>query len=345
MKGGTDDHFVASMYYYASAGKLARAAGILGMDADAQRYGSLAEEIRAAILHEYFSPSGRLCIPTQTAYLLCLNFGVYTDRKKLLEGFRTRLEKDCYRIKGGFVGATMMCRVMAENGMSDLAAYILFQEGFPGWMHCVNLGATTIWERWNSVLDDGTISGTEMNSLNHYSYGSVMEYVYRDLAGIQGLEPGFTRVRFAPQPNWRLKEVDCAYDSVSGTYASWWKVNTDGTLSVRFQVPFGCTAQAELPGSGETVELSAGVFEKTYMPDVDYRLRYSMESRLDEMREDPEALEILKTDLPNAYALIQSGDAEFLSMSLNELQYLFFRGFNPQMMAEGTKRLLTLKVN
>ena len=239
----------------------------------------------------------------------------------------------------------MMCRVMAENGMSDLAAYILFQEGFPGWMHCVNLGATTIWERWNSVLDDGTISGTEMNSLNHYSYGSVMEYVYRDLAGIQGLEPGFTRVRFAPQPNWRLKEVDCAYDSVSGMYASWWKVNTDGTLSVRFQVPFGCTAQAELPGSGETVELSAGVFEKTYMPDVDYRLRYSMESRLEEMREDPEALEILKTDLPNAYALIQSGDAEFLSMSLNELQYLFFRGFNPQMMAEGTKRLLTLKVN
>ena len=132
----------------------------------------------------------------------------------MIEGLKKRFQKDCFKIKGGFVGATMMCRVLAENGMEDLAAYFLFQEGFPGWMHCVNLGATTIWERWNSVLDDGTISGTGMNSLNHYSYGSVMEYVFRDLAGIQPLEPGFTRVRFAPQPNRRVQEVECAYDSV-----------------------------------------------------------------------------------------------------------------------------------
>lgn len=71
-------------------------------------------------------------------------------------------------------------------------------------MHCVNLGATTIWERWNSILDDGTISGTDMNSLNHYSYGSVMEYVYRYMAGIQEAEPGFKKVRFAPQLNNKL---------------------------------------------------------------------------------------------------------------------------------------------
>ena len=343
MKGGTDDFFVASMYYYASARKVARAAELLGKKEEAAACTALAEEIRAAILKEYFSPAGRLCIPTQTAYLLCLNFGVYIDRNRIIADLKTRFQKDCYRIRGGFVGATMMCRVLAENGLEDIAAHFLFQKGFPGWMHCIDLGATTIWERWNSVLDDGRISGTEMNSLNHYSYGSVMEYVYRDLAGIQPLAPAFTRVRFAPQPTWHLSELDCAYRSVRGEYASSWKLNADGTVTVSFRVPFGCTAEAVLPGAGETVELAAGTFERTYRPERDFRLKYTMDSRLDEMKEDPEALELLKTDLPGAYGLIRTGDAEFLSMSLNDLRFLFFRGFNPQMVDEGTRRLLELK--
>lgn len=342
MKGGTDDFFVASMYYYATAEKLARAAQLLGKATDAERYETLAEQIRRAILHEYFSPAGRLCIDTQTAYLLCLNFGVYIEKDCIIEGLQKRLQKDCWKIKGGFVGATMMCRVLAENGMEDLAAYYLFQEGFPGWMHCVDLGATTIWERWNSVLDDGSISGTGMNSLNHYSYGSVMEYVFRDLAGIQSLVPGFRRVRFAPQPTWHLQELSFAYESVSGRYASCWRINGDGTLTVRFEVPFGCTAEAVLPG-GESVELEAGVFEKTYRPEKDYRLKYSMDSRLDEVLNDPEAIEILREDLPPAIGLIESNDVEFYGMRFAQLQTLFFRGFNPPMVQEGTKRLFALK--
>ena len=343
MKGGTDDFFVASMYYYATASKLARAAQLLGRCTDTERYEKLTEEIRAAILYEYFAPSGRLSLDTQTAYLLCLNFGVYRDKQIIVDSLKKRMQKDCWKIKGGFVGATMMCRVLAENGMEDLAAYFLFQKGFPGWMHCVDLGATTIWERWNSVLDDGSISGTGMNSLNHYSYGSVMEYVYRDLAGIQGLTPGYTRVRFAPQPNWRLQELEVAYDSASGVYGSCWRINADGTLTVRFEVPFGCSAQAVLPGCDDTVVLEAGVFEKTYRPEKDYRLKYSMATRLDELRDDPEAVALLREDLPPAIGLLESGDAEFYAMSLGELQFLFFRGFNPPMVQEGTKRLFALK--
>ena len=343
MKGGTDDFFVASMYYYATAGKLARAAQLLGRASDAERYEKLCGEIRSAILEEYFAPSGRLCIDTQTAYLLCLNFGVYRKKEIIVSSLKKRLQKDCWKIKGGFVGATMMCRVLAENGMEDLAAYFLFQEGFPGWMHCVDLGATTIWERWNSVLDDGSISGTGMNSLNHYSYGSVMEYVYRDLAGVQNLAPGFARVRFAPQPTWRLQELELRYDSASGVYGSFWRINADGTLTVRFEVPFGCTAEALLPGSGERIELEAGVFEKTYQPDVDFRLKYNMNSRLDEVRDDPEALAILREDLPPAIGLIESGDVEFYAMTFAELQFLFFRGFNPPLVQAGTKRLFSLK--
>ena len=343
MKGGTDDFFVASMYYYASTVKTARAARVLGKTEDAEAMEGRAAEIRDAILREYFSPNGRLCVDTQTAYLLCLNFGVYVEKERVIEGLKTRFRKDSFKIKGGFVGATMMCRVLAENGLPELAAYFLFQEGFPGWMHCVNLGATTIWERWNSVLDDGSISGTGMNSLNHYSYGAVMEYVFRDLAGLQPLTPGFGRVRFAPQPTWRAGEISVSYDSAQGVYASHWRINPDGTLTVRFTVPFGGTAEALLPGTQETVELAAGTFEKTYTPDHDYRAKYSMDSRLDEMKDDPAALAILQEDLPAAYELVQSGDTEFLTASLNELQFFFFRGFTPQAVQQGTRRLFALK--
>ncbi len=343
MKGGTDDYFIASAYYHASAKKTARAAEILGYAEEAADFARLAEEVRAAMLEEYFAPGGRLCVDTQTAYLVCLNFGIYRKRESVIEGLKTRLYKDGYHIRGGFVGATMMNRVLAENGMEDLAAYFLFQEGYPGWMHCVNLGATTIWERWNSVLDDGHISGTGMNSLNHYAYGSVMEYVYRDLAGIRPLAPGFRKALLAPQVTGRLGEMAFAYRSASGVFASRWKILPDGQITVGFDVPFGAEAEAWLPGTEERISLRAGSWERTYRPERDFRLKYGWDSRLGEMAEDPEALAILKEDLPPAYALIKSDETDFLNSSMRDLQTLFFRGFNPPMVQEGVKRLFTLK--
>jgi alpha-L-rhamnosidase len=307
-------------------------------------YRDKAEKIYQAILDEYFAPNGRLAVDTQTAYLICLQFGVYRSKDCIIEGLKKRLNKDCYKIKGGFVGATMMCRVMAENGLEDEAYRILFHEGFPGWMHCVKLGATTIWERWNSLLDDGTISGTDMNSLNHYSYGSVMEYVYRCIVGINETEPGFCAVRFAPQLNPKLSYVEFSYDSISGTYVSNWRVNKDGTVTVHFEVPFNCTATAVLPGTeGEEIELEAGVFERTYRPQRDYRKLYTMDSRLEELEQDARAMKILKEDLPLAYHLIQTQDVESLNFSLAELQNLFFMGFNPPMVQQAAQKIMELE--
>ena len=352
MKGGTDDTLVASLYYYASTGKVAKAAEILGYKMEAEYYYEKAEKIQGAILDEFFAVNGRLAVDTQTAYLMCLNFGVYRDKNKLISGLKERLRKDCYKIKGGFVGATMLCQVLAQNGLEDVASYILFQEGFPGWMHCVNLGATTIWERWNSILDDGTISGTEMNSLNHYSYGSVMEYVYRYMAGIQETQAGFGAVHFAPQLNNKLRFVEYRYDSVSGKYTSAWSVNEDGSVTVRFEVPFGCHATAVLPSVAETekknlqeeIKLEPGVHEFRYRTKRDYRKAYTMDSRLEEMQNDPRALEILERKMPLALAKIQGKDAEDLNLSLNELQYMFFLGFHPDMVQSAAEELLQLDV-
>ncbi|SHO45434.1 alpha-L-rhamnosidase [Anaerocolumna xylanovorans] len=343
MKGGTDDYFIASVYYYASVLKTAKAAGILGKETDMNHYRNKAEKIYQAILEEYFSLNGRLTIDTQTAYFLCLKFDIYTSKDRIITGLKVRLKKDCYKIKGGFVGATMMCRILAENDMEDMAYHILFQEGFPGWMYCVNLGATTIWERWNSILDDGTISGTEMNSLNHYSYGSVMEYVYRNIAGIQEMEPGFKAVRFAPQLNAKLQYVNFTYDSISGKYVSNWKLNKDGTVTLYFEVPFDCTAVAILPGTrGEQVKLEAGTYEKTYRPECDYRKLYNMDTRLEELENDERAMEIIKKELPIAYGLIQSKNPENLSMSMNDLQFMTFMGFRPEMVQKAVEKLSDL---
>lgn len=106
--------------------------------------------------------------------------------------------------------------MLAEAGLFELAYDFLLKEGFPSWLYSVNLGATTIWERWNSVGEDGVISDTGMNSLNHYSYGSVMEFVYAYAAGIRPLEPGFAKAVIAPHPDIRLRKMECSYHSVSG---------------------------------------------------------------------------------------------------------------------------------
>ena len=329
MKGSTDDEFVASVYYYASLSKTAKAADILGCEADRAFYDDRARRVRDAILNEYYTPSGRLSVDTQTAYILSLRFGVYRDKDVIISGFKKRLKKDCYKIKGGFVGATSMLCVMAENGMEKEASYFLFQKGFPGWFHCIDLGATTIWERWNSVLDDGSVSGTGMNSLNHYAYGSVMEYVYRYLAGIQPSEPGFSAVVFKPQITWHLEHLRYAYDSVSGRYESEWTLHSDGRLTVRFTVPFGCAAKAVLPGNGDIVELEPGVWERTYMPDVDFRKKYSADTRLEELAEDDRALAVLKKHLPMAFGMATGDDIEARGLTLNDLSGMGYLGLDP----------------
>lgn len=102
---------------------------------------------------------------------------------------------------------------LCENGMEDLAYHFLFKESFPSWLYCVNLGATTIWERWNSLLPDGTCSGTGMNSFNHYSYGSVVEFLYAYVGGIRALTPGFKHAVIAPVPDMKFRYFKASYDS------------------------------------------------------------------------------------------------------------------------------------
>ena len=339
-KGSTDDAYISSCYYYASARNVEKAARTLGYEEDAKAYEALADHIREAILDEYFTTNGRLAIDSQTAYMVALKFGLWRDKERLIDGLRRRFDKDAHKIKGGFVGATMMCRVLAENGLADEAWHMLFNHDFPGWLHCVDLGATTVWERWNSVLDDGTISGTGMNSLNHYAYGSVVEYIYRNIAGIAPKQPGFVSAHLAPQINWRMTSMDAAYLSASGRYVSRWELLDDGCVSVHMEVPFNCTATVELPGyTGELPELEAGVFELTYMPKEDFRQMFTIDSRLGELAKSPAAMDILRQELPRAAAMAEGGDIEDLNLTLGQMAAMTFMGFDPDEVARAAQAL------
>ena len=158
------------------------------------------------------------------------------------------------------MGAPLLCTTLSENGMSDLAVKLLLNEEYPGWLYEVKLGATTVWERWNSLEPDGHISSTGMNSLNHYAYGSILEWVYAYVAGLRPIEPGFRKARIAPYPISELKFTETEYRSAAGLWKVSWKYDADGSVRYKITVPFGAEAEVELPGR-EKMFCNAGTYE------------------------------------------------------------------------------------
>ena len=250
----------------------------------------------------------------------------------MVEGLQKRFKQDLNRLKGGFVGSTIMNCVLAEHGMTDRAYDLLFYEGFPGWLYSVNLGATTIWERWNSVLQDGRISGTRMNSLNHYAYGAVVEFLYRDVAGLQAVEPGFRKAIIAPMLNSRLGYTHLRYESVYGTYESNWDILEDGKVHVHIRIPFGCSAQVRLPHyDGEEIGLlTAGSYEFTYKPTVEVRAKYTVKTMFKDMLCDEQAVAVIKQHTPMLMWFLGSGDEDFLCETPETLMNMGFMGFREE---------------
>ena len=344
-KGSTDDNYLGAVYYYQSAKLTAEAAEILGKTEDAAKYGELAANIRRGILNEYFTPNGRFAMDTQASYVVALKFGLWIDRDRLISQFVERLKKDSFSIKCGFVGAPLLCTVLGEAGRTDLAYDFLLKEDFPSWLYCVNLGATTIWERWNSVGPDGTISGTGMNSLNHYSYGSVMEFVYGYAAGIRAAAPGFRKAVIAPNPDYRLPNLECSFDSAAGKYVSNTTINSDGTVSVHIEIPFGCEAEVTLPRSGKAAQtLSAGSYDFTYTPEKDFRKPFDETTPIVKLAENEQALGILFGLVPPIGGMAKGRDAEFGYNGLADFRFLSFLPFEPEKLEEAIKAISNLVV-
>ena len=177
--------------------------------------------------------------------VLSLRFGIVPEnaKERLIQSLKTKLEEENIHLTTGFVGTPYLCPVLTENGLADYAYTLLLNEDFPSWLYEVNMGATTIWERWNSVLPDGSISDTGMNSLNHYSYGSIVEWMYRYMCGINPdeREVGFRKFVIKPYPDSRFEYAKADYRSVYGLIESGWK-KTETGWQFQVTVPFDTTA-------------------------------------------------------------------------------------------------------
>ncbi len=263
--GGTDAAYISQVYYRNSARIVADAAALLGKTAEAKKYAALADRLTAYLKNEFFAPGGRCCVDTQTGLVLALKNGLSPNDAKCAARLSEKLDQTHGKLQTGFVGTPFLCGVLTEYGMERRAYDLLLNEEYPGWLYEVNLGATTIWERWNSMNPDGSVSSTGMNSFNHYAYGSIFQWLAEYAAGLKAAAPGFRKAVIAPVPDVRLGKMDYTYLSAAGAYHVAWETIDQSTLHITAEIPFGCEAELKLPyADRESVFLSAGSYEFTY---------------------------------------------------------------------------------
>ncbi len=246
----TSKELVGTAFWAWDASLMAAMARATGRQAAADRYGRLFRRLADAFADTYVSDDGRILGDTQTAYLLPLHFGLLPDdlRQKAVEHLVVNIRARGNRLTTGFVSVAYLCPVLTAHGHTDVAYDLLFQDRFPSWLYPIRHGATTIWERWDGWTEDRGFQDVGMNSFNHYSLGSVGEWLYRTVAGIDSdpETPGFGRVRIAPALDVRLDWVDARYHSVRGPIATRWE-RVNGGVVLTVEIPANTTADIVIP--------------------------------------------------------------------------------------------------
>ena len=246
----TDQALVATAYHAHTARLLARAAEVLGHAEDGARYRELADQVVRAFDGEFVTPAGRLASDAPTAYALALRFDLLrtgSQRARAARRLAQLVRRDGYRIGTGFVGTPLVCDALVDAGLVDEAYLLLLQERCPSWLYPVSMGATTVWERWDSMLPDGTINPGDMTSFNHYALGAVADFLQRVVAGLAPAEPGYRRLLVRPRPGGGLVEAGASLRTPHGEAGVRW-LRHDDRLSVDIGIPYGCSATVDLPG-------------------------------------------------------------------------------------------------
>jgi alpha-L-rhamnosidase len=223
----TDPFLLATACFARSAELVGHAAGVLGRTADEAHYRALADEVRTAFAHEYATPSGRLLSDATTAYALAIQFGLLPDPEQRRHAGATLAElarASGYHISTGFVGTPLICDALCTAGQYDAAYRLLMQQDCPSWLYAVTMGATTIWERWDSLLPDGSINPGEMTSYNHYAFGAVADWLHRTVGGLAPAEPGYRRIAFCPRPGGGWSSTHVRRQTPYGMAECAWKI-------------------------------------------------------------------------------------------------------------------------
>jgi alpha-L-rhamnosidase len=258
----TDKDFIETAYFARSTTLLAKTAEVLGKKEEAAEYAELEEKIKSAFQKEFVTGNERLSPNTQTAYALALAFGLLPQAERPVAA--ARLAADVRKFKHlttGFLGTPVLCEALSEYGYLDEAYMLLNRTEYPSWLYPVTKGATTIWERWDGIKEDGSFQDTGMNSFNHYAYGAIGEWMYSVVAGIKidEKQPGYKHILIQPRPGGGLKYAKSAVESMYGRVASAWEI-ADGKMKLRVEIPANATATVKLP-DGKVEEVGSGAWQ------------------------------------------------------------------------------------
>jgi len=259
----TDEQLISQAFYCHSLELLTRAADILGYNKDYQQYDSARHISVAAFNREFVTVSGRLVSNTQTAYVLALHFDLLPE--SLRENAATRLKENIidndYHLTTGFIGTPYLCHVLSRFGMNDIAYKLLLQKTYPSWLYPVTKGATTIWERWDGIKPDGSFQDPMVNSFNHYAYGAIGDWMYRVVAGINEMEPGYKKILIYPQPDTALQHAHATLSTKYGTIVSSWKRIKD---QIELDVTIPAQTTAVIRFNNKNISVGPGTYHYTF---------------------------------------------------------------------------------
>ncbi|KAH6616430.1 alfa-L-rhamnosidase [Boeremia exigua] len=246
----TDGILVANEFLIHVTQTFAQLCSALGKTQLAEQYTNDAARLKALFQRRYISPEGNLMGTTQTGIGLAIQYDLYpnddTHRKTAAAALEKLVRTARFRVATGFAGTPIITHALTKMGQPQLAYRMLLEQSCPSWLYAVRMGATTVWERWDSMLPSGRINPGQMTSFNHYAYGSVADWLHGTVGGISPLEPGWRVIRVRPVPGGNLTSADVSFDGPYGRVACRWTWS-EGKFWMRIEVPPNCSAAVTLP--------------------------------------------------------------------------------------------------
>jgi alpha-L-rhamnosidase len=266
----SDPDVVATAHFARSSWILAESASLLGRLDEAEKYRALSEEVRAAFAHAFVTPAGRVLSDAQTVYALAIEWDLLpleAQRQEAGHRLADLVRAAGFRISTGFVGTPLVCDALTSTGHTEVAYRLLLQTQCPSWLYPVTMGATTVWERWDSMRPDGTLNSGDMTSFNHYALGAVADWLHRTVAGLAPAAPGYRRLVVRPRPAAALTRAAASHTTPYGEASVSWR-RVDGSLELKVRVPVGAFAEVHVPGREEPLEVGHGVHQWTVVDPV-----------------------------------------------------------------------------
>ncbi|GJC87863.1 hypothetical protein ColLi_10701 [Colletotrichum liriopes] len=268
----TDGTLVADAYLVHVTNIVSQIAGVLDITADAERLAAEHKRLKQLFQDKYITKAGFVVADSQTALALALLFDLHetpAQRVAAAERLARLVQYSKFRVSTGFAGTPVILHALSETGHEQHAYRMLLETGCPSWLYPVRMGATTVWERWDSMLEDGTINPGEMTSFNHYALGSVANWMHASIGGLAPLEAGWKRFRVRPRPGGDLRHAEVEYLSPNGKIQSHWEIKPDDRLELKLTVPLNATAVVSLPDGSEEKTVGSGTytFESGFAPD------------------------------------------------------------------------------